>query len=734
MLATQIEVSDGTLNIINVGIEFFEQNDISVSLDQADPLVEGVDYNWSAATTIQFLNTVNTPGGLVPNGVEVIIRRTTKSDELYNIYDGGAPFSRLTLDENFEQLLLLSQEFAEGLGLDGLRNNLDMNGYKVVNVGDPTAAGDAANKGYVDSSVLHSLRIPASEDPLFDLPDAATRANKLLSFDENGLPVVLAPAGDSAAQLAIDLADTLNPAKGISLVGRGVSEADLAAAVANVPVKVNNKAALRNVANSVTADVLVLGNALPGDNGGGRYWYDASDVASADDNKFVIVDVNNKRWKLLVEVDVLQFGAKFDNVTDDTAALQAAYDSLPKGQGVLRLPAGIARYTTLNFDGNIGLRMVGAGATVRTILRCIGSGTTGGLKVRSTFDVTIEFVHFDHIAGFSGYLIEANHKPVAPTDTQGLVLNRCTFASEGYTLNTAKGLNLDKCTLITVVGCKFLGLLRPIDGQSSAGGSYCNVIRIVYCQFYSNTGYALNYLGEQWLVMGNNFQACADGAQRIAFTQANTPHQCCVFLNNSVYDALAAGTSYFQMDIGSSLSFIGNMVGGRSDLGSSTMLNATGIIKGVYARANKLSLFTNCFVPAVPGNVGWDLGGANDWTSSTAYLALPANVSTKNVDLNIPNVRLGTFNSGSGNWTIYHNDGTIEMGGVVVVPTPNVSQLVNFPIINFPSHCRDVQITIQSPATTTNKESLVGNPTATGFTVYVGGTGSSTIRWRAIGE
>lgn len=149
MLATQIEVSDGTLNIINVGIEFFEQDDMTVSLDQADPLVLGVDYVWSAATTIQFLPTVGVPGGLVPLGVEVVVRRHTKNDEMYNVYDGGSPFNRISLDENFEQLLRLSQEFAEGLGLDGLQNNLDMNGYRIVNLGDAIDPTDAANLGQV---------------------------------------------------------------------------------------------------------------------------------------------------------------------------------------------------------------------------------------------------------------------------------------------------------------------------------------------------------------------------------------------------------------------------------------------------------------------------------------------------------------------------------------------------------------------------------------------------------
>jgi hypothetical protein len=153
MLATQIEVSDGTLNIINVGVAFFEQTDISVSLDKAIPLTLGVDYLWTNATTIQFLATAHTPGGLVPAGVEVVVRRDTQNDAMLNIYDGGAPFSRTTLDENFKQLLFLSQEFSEGLGLDGLQDNLNMNDYRIINLGDGIDPGDAVNKGQLDTLV-----------------------------------------------------------------------------------------------------------------------------------------------------------------------------------------------------------------------------------------------------------------------------------------------------------------------------------------------------------------------------------------------------------------------------------------------------------------------------------------------------------------------------------------------------------------------------------------------------
>jgi hypothetical protein len=231
MLATQIEVSDGTLNIVNVGIEFFNQADISVSLDQSsNPLVEGVDYIWTSGTTLQFQDTVNTPGGLVPNGVEVIVRRDTENDAMYNIYDGGAPFSRTTLDENFKQLLFLSQEFSEGLGLDGLQNDLDMNGYHVSELGDPILDDDAANKRYVDQLDTaqqiyidglntRNLRTP---EAIPVLPNAATRANKLLAFDSLGQPVLTLPASGSAEDLALFLATPAGAAS-IGAVGQDAS-------------------------------------------------------------------------------------------------------------------------------------------------------------------------------------------------------------------------------------------------------------------------------------------------------------------------------------------------------------------------------------------------------------------------------------------------------------------------------------------------------------------------------
>lgn len=147
-LANQTEVSDGSLTYIEVGIEFFEQDDIGVFFGlETVPLVEGVDYQWTSATRITFL-APNTP---VPNGTVVTLRRGTKLDSMYNLFDGGAPFDRYTLDENFRQLLYRTQEFSEGLGFSGIQQSLNMNNYRIINLGDGVDPEDAVNRQQLDA-------------------------------------------------------------------------------------------------------------------------------------------------------------------------------------------------------------------------------------------------------------------------------------------------------------------------------------------------------------------------------------------------------------------------------------------------------------------------------------------------------------------------------------------------------------------------------------------------------
>lgn len=146
MYSVQIETSDGTLTRVNLGIQYFEKDDITVYRNEAEvPLVQGTDWQWDGDSTIVLLK------GAEPVGNQILVFRNTDKDRAFNIYDGGAPFSRDTLDENFKQMIYLAQEFTEGSGISGLYRNLNMHGNRIINLGDPMAALDAANKKYVDA-------------------------------------------------------------------------------------------------------------------------------------------------------------------------------------------------------------------------------------------------------------------------------------------------------------------------------------------------------------------------------------------------------------------------------------------------------------------------------------------------------------------------------------------------------------------------------------------------------
>lgn len=148
MYSVQIAVSDGTLTRISLSIEYFEKDDITLYRNlELTPLVLGTDWQWDGDTHINLLT--NIP---VPVGSYITVRRNTNIDRAFNIYDGGAAFSRDTLDENFKQMIYLAQEFTEGNGLTGLFFPLDMHGFQIKNLGTPTDHKDAVTKEYVDDA------------------------------------------------------------------------------------------------------------------------------------------------------------------------------------------------------------------------------------------------------------------------------------------------------------------------------------------------------------------------------------------------------------------------------------------------------------------------------------------------------------------------------------------------------------------------------------------------------
>ena len=149
--STQSTVSDGTLQVLGVSLDFFEQDDIAVKIGDLNAVTPD-DYSWINENTIRFKFPV-------PTGVEVLLRRVTDKDAPRHVFSAGSPFNYETLDEDFRQILYIAQEAYEGTDMQNLLTPLDMNGNRIHNVGDPVQPGDATNKGYLEQRIAEILAI-----------------------------------------------------------------------------------------------------------------------------------------------------------------------------------------------------------------------------------------------------------------------------------------------------------------------------------------------------------------------------------------------------------------------------------------------------------------------------------------------------------------------------------------------------------------------------------------------
>lgn len=124
--------------------------------------------------------------------------------------------------------------------------------------------------------------------------------------------------------------------------------------------------------------VEVQGYHSAGDGAGGSFSLDPSDTTSADNGGTIIVDAAGRRWKRATDnvVTPEMFGAKRDGVTDDTAAIQAAYDAAPGSVQLMAGTYGITDTITCSHKTLIGSAQsttaLKALAPMGPMLRCIG--------------------------------------------------------------------------------------------------------------------------------------------------------------------------------------------------------------------------------------------------------------------------------------------------------------------------------------------------------------------------
>lgn len=275
-----------------------------------------------------------------------------------------------------------------------------------------------------NSVMGRAIRYPKSDvNPITELPDAATRANRLLGFNDLGQQILFAPTSGSALDLAIALASII----GSTLVGNGgetVAQSFDAMQMASFSV-------LR--AYSGTRKAVRICSLLTG----GLFTSDPLDTTSPDDNAMVIVDANGMRWKRQYdgEISAWWFGADPTGVNDSLAALTAFYAYCDR-QGIF---AGAAQFGT----GRAGFIPAGIYRLTDTLFRYLGNGTISSNIRTAGADQTVFFGNLGAkplltFVGGSGRFSRSSHGGVALDGVAAAV------GSEGFRIDGVNGVDLHR--------------------------------------------------------------------------------------------------------------------------------------------------------------------------------------------------------------------------------------------------------------------------------------------------
>lgn len=217
-LSTQSVVSDGTLSVLDVSIEYFSRDEIHVFFDDVE---DAREWAWVGTSDSRITFTPD-----VANGVEVTLQRRTNVEDLRHVFALGAAFRASTVDEDFLQILRIAQEASENIWDGRFRLDLNMLGHRVTRVGNALVSSDAVpygqmtseTRGYSDARLVESkaytdsvaaegtAKAVRTPENVTALPAAAARANRLMSFDALGNPSTALPVSDSAQGLRLELA------------------------------------------------------------------------------------------------------------------------------------------------------------------------------------------------------------------------------------------------------------------------------------------------------------------------------------------------------------------------------------------------------------------------------------------------------------------------------------------------------------------------------------------------
>lgn len=290
-------------------------------------------------------------------------------------------------------------------------------------------------------------------------------------------------------------------------------------------------------------------------------------------------------------VNIVGFGAKADNSTNNDAAWTAAVASLSSSGGTIYFPAAVNSYnfaSPWSTSGKSFIRVLGAsstrggGAASASLIRF--TGTTGPLVAFTGLSgMELRDIYIEWPAAFTGTVVDMS-------GSEGACLRGCFFGSNGGGSNAALIAGFDNSNRNLVDNCRFQNAQVAIQGLATSG-HFCVAMVIRDCNFSSSSGTiataCISNPHQNWLIYGNVFEMGQGAGNCSIITTPLSSGQGVAYVGNWSGDQGANAVT--QLNAGNGWLIAGNYFGGAA---ATTAISVPNNAVGVSITGNEYQTFS----------------------------------------------------------------------------------------------------------------------------------------------